>query len=329
MEIINKDTKAKYEDFCKSVYVPIYAKPWYMDEVCEPENWNVWLYYSGTDVVAAMPYYVEQRNEYKYITRPLLTQNNGIIFKYPSGAKLITKAKFEEKVIKAACEFINSLEIDVFEEQFHYSFRNWLPFFWDNFTSITRYTYIIPDTRNTKMIWENISSKQRGKIKKGQRNSIYEEGKLSIDGFYKDYVKIFHKQGMECPYSYDLWKRVSEACMGNNSGKVLYRRTNEGKLACLSFVIWDEKFLYKVMGGPIPEYANLDAYAATTWDEITLASNLGLGYDFEGSVIKNISKSFREYGGDLKAYFRIRKVFNPDIVRKEAEDYIERIKNNI
>lgn len=328
MEIAGGDKKAQYAEFCKSVYVPIYAKPWYMDAVCKPENWDVWLYCSGTDVVAAMPYYMEQRNEYKYITRPLLTQNNGIIFKYPLGAKSVTKAKFEEKVIKAACEFIDGLDIDVFEEQFHYSFKNWLPFFWDSFTSVTRYTYIISDTKNLNDVWENISSKQRSIIKKGQRNSIYEEGQLDINSFYEEYIKIFHKQGMECPYSYDLWKRVSKACIEHNAGKILYRRTDEGKVACLSFVIWDEKFVYKIMGGPIPEYAHLDAYAAATWDEIALASNLGLAYDFEGSVIKHISKSFREYGGNLKAYFRIRKVFNPEIVRKEAEDYIERIKNN-
>ena len=51
-------------------------------------------------------------------------------------------------------------------------------------------------------------------------------------------------------------------------------------------------------------------------------NQLGLKYDFEGSVIKRISKSMRQFGGKPMPYFRIRKVFNPDIVRTEAENQI-------
>lgn len=75
----------------------------------------------------------------------------------------------------------------------------------------------------------------------------------------------------------------------------------------------------------MPEYAKLDAYSALTWDEIELAHELGLSYDFEGSVIKRISKSFREYGAIPKLYFRIRKVFNPEIIREEAENNIRQL----
>ena len=79
------------------------------------------------------------------------------------------------------------------------------------------------------------------------------------------------------------------------------------------------------MGGPIPEYAHLDAYSALTWDEIELSHNLNLKYDFEGSVIKSISKSFREYGAEPVPYFRIRKVFSPDIILQEAKDAVSRM----
>ena len=62
------------------------------------------------------------------------------------------------------------------------------------------------------------------------------------------------------------------------------------------------------------------------WHGIEEAIQLGLVYDFEGSVIQRIAKSFREFGGVPKPYFRIRKVFNPEIVRNEAECYIKAIK---
>ena len=120
--------KEKYIQFCNEVFVPIYSKSWWMDAVCQSYNWDVWLYESGGNILAAMPYYMEKRGIYRYITKAPLTQNNGIIFKIDERIKLETLSKFQEHVIDAANKFIESLEIDVYEQQYHYSFDNWLPF---------------------------------------------------------------------------------------------------------------------------------------------------------------------------------------------------------
>ena len=75
----------------------------------------------------------------------------------------------------------------------------------------------------------------------------------------------------------------------------------------------------------MPEYYSSQSYVALTYHSIEIASKMGLIYDFEGSMIQRIAKSFREYGAIPVPYYRIRKVFNPDIVRQEAEDYIKLI----
>ena len=87
-----------------------------------------------------------------YITKAPLTQNNGIIFKIDNSAKPETIAKFQEHVIDAANIFIESLMLDVYEQQFHYSFDNWLPFLWNKYTALTRYTYVIEDLCSRKII---------------------------------------------------------------------------------------------------------------------------------------------------------------------------------
>lgn len=318
MDLVNKE---KYLEFCEKTYIPIYSKPWWLDAICLPENWDVWICEESGGMKAAMPYYLEYRDGLKYITKAPLSQNNGIIFNHPIHAKSVAKAIFEEKVIDKACEFIMNMDLDVYEQQYQPSFTNWLPFYWNHYTAVTRYTYIIEDTSDMKYVWEGITSKRRSIIKKGQRNSVYSE-ELSIDDFYQEHEKIYSRQGMNCPFSYELWKRVASACLEHNAGKISCRFADDGNVAAVSFVVWDDKSLYKLMGGPMPGYANLDAYSALTWDEIELAHDLGIKYDFEGSVIKRISKSFREYGARPEPYFRIRKVFNPDIIREEAEKSI-------
>lgn len=316
--------KEKYEQFCENVYVPIYSKSWWMDTVCLPENWDVWIYEKdpGQGIQAAMPYYVEKRGDYKYITKAPLTQNNGIIFKMHGEAKGATKAKFQEHVIDEANEFIESLGLDVYEQQYHYSFNNWLPFFWNQYTAITRYTYVIEDTSNLEAIWNGISANYRKNIKKGYKIARVCEGN-DIDEFWNSHKKVYEKQGLECPFSYDLWVRLYTACRNNNCGKILYARDAENNILSVLYLIWDAEAMYPLLGGSMPEYQHLQTYNMLTWEGIQFASQKHLKYDFEGSVIKRISKSMRQFGGKPMPYFRIRKIFNPEIIRAEAENQIK------
>lgn len=321
-EVVDMTNKEKYIQFCKEIYIPIYSKSWWLDVVCQPQNWDVWLYERGGVLCAAMPYYMEIRGTYKYITRAPLTQNNGIIFKMDGSAKREKQAKFQEHVINAANDYIESLGVDVYEQQFHYTFDNWLPFFWNRFTAITRYTYVIEDTSELDIIWNEISSNYKNTIRKGYNKADVCEG-LDADVFWDLHKKIFEKQGLECPFSYDIWMRLYYACIKYNCGKILYAQDSEQHITSILFLVWDEKSVYHLLGGSIPEYQHLQTYNMLTWEGIQFASRLGLKYDFEGSVIKRISKSMRQFGGRPVPYFRIRKIFNPEIIREEAERQIE------
>lgn len=315
------DDKVRYQKFCQSVYVPIYSKPWWMDAVCGSENWNVWLYQNGEEVLAAMPYYSETRGNYRYITKALLTQNNGILFRYSPESKAVARQIFEEKVINAACEFIQSLNLDVYEQQFHYDFKNWLPFFWNYYTAIVRYTYVLEDIKDIDAAWEILSSKARKLVKKGKRNAEIKKG-LNPHVFFYEHEKVFLKQGLQCPFSKDQWMRIYEVCKANDACEIFYAQEAGGNIASVLFLVWDERSAYLLLGGSVPEFQTLDTYSAVIWESIKFASEMGLKYDFEGSVIKRISKSFREFGGEPKPYFRIRKVFNPEIMRAETEKLI-------
>ena len=75
----------------------------------------------------------------------------------------------------------------------------------------------------------------------------------------------------------------------------------------------------------MPEFSSSQAYPALIYHGIEFAHDKGLAYDFEGSMLPQVQRSFRQFGGTPMPYYRIRKVFNPAIVRREAEDYILRL----
>ena len=238
--------KEKYREFCQKTYIPIYSKPWWLDVVCGSDKWDVWIYQKGGQISAAMPYYIDRRDPYTYITKALLSQNNGIIFHYPLGAKAIAKLAFEERVIDEACKYIESLNVDVYEQQYSYSFTNWLPFFWNGYTAMVRYTYVLENMCDIQEVWGRISALYRSTIKKGQRN-IRRIEEIDYKEFYKEHEKIFLKQGLQCPFSLEKWEELYKVCVNYRCGKILAAKTYEGKIASVIFLIWDEQSVYQLL----------------------------------------------------------------------------------
>lgn len=313
--------KEKYGLFCKKNYVPLYSKPWWMDTVCGPDNWDVWIYEKGGGILAAMPYYMEQRGRYKYITKAPLSQTHGIIFSENDKRKLSKQAEFEEKVINEACVFIAGMDLDVYEQQYSHTFTNWSPFYWNNYTCVLRYSYIIEDTSDQETIWNNYSAEYRNEIRKGQKLVTVSEN-INEDEFYNEHEKVFLKQGKRCPFDRPFWNKFLNACVSNNAGQMLCARDAKDNINAILFIAWDERYVYHLLGGYIPEFASNQAYPVLTNYAISKAGERKLAYDFEGSMLKQVAKSFRQFGAVPMPYYRIRKVFNEEIVRKEAEDYI-------
>lgn len=309
------ENKEKYKLFCKQTYVPIFSQPWWMNAVCGEGNWDVFLAEKGDDIWAAMPYYLTQREGINIITKAPLTQNNGIIFKYPPNQKYVSRLDFEENVINQICNFLESLNIDRYEQQYHYLFTNWLPFYWRKYREITRYTYVIEDTSDFIEIEKNFDAKVRNKIKKAKKICQVTD-KLSSEQFYAVNKLTFDRQGIDMPYSYSLFERLHLACQKNEAGKMLFAVDEQNNIHSVAYLVWDAQSVYYLLNGTDPALKSSQANALLIETGIRFASKMGLKFDFEGSVIQPIENAFRAYGGVQKPYFRIYKTLNPDIEEK-------------
>lgn len=311
------ETKGLYGKWCETTYVPIYSKPWWLDAVCGEQNWDVWLYERNGQIYAAMPYYLEQRGEYHYITKAPLTQNNGIIFKrFEDEQKSATWCAQNEKIIEKACDFIESLGLDVYEQQYHWNNFDWICFSWRGFSLIPRVTFVIEDTSDYANVNMNYTSGRRRKINKGRKN-IYKIIEPDKEIFYKEHCKIFEKQGMECPFSFELWDRLYTAAKYEKACRVLAAQNESGQILSLAFFIMDEQSVYFLLGGNMPSFSALETYSVLMDEGIRFACTKGLRFDFEGSMMKKVNHTYREFGGVPKTYYRIRKIFNEKIREME------------
>lgn len=304
--------KEKYQCFCANGYVPVFSQPWWLDAVCGEEHWDVYIVEKGGSYVAAMPYYFEERNGYKIITKAKNTQNNGIIIRYPNEQKYVTKLDYEEVIINEIIDYIETLGVDKYEQQYHYEFTNWLPFFWRGYEEITRYTYVIENTFDMKKVEENYTSNVRKNLRKAKRQVHLRENGISIEKFYEINRMSFERQGKRIPYSLDFVRSIYDAGNKRDAVKILAAEDNTCNIHSVAFLVWDEEAVYYLLNGTNPEFKSSQANCFLIHESIKIASDMGKRFDFEGSVIKSIERAFREYGGVRKPYFRIYKTFNKD-----------------
>ena len=60
-------------------------------------------------------------------------------------------------------------EYDSLKICLHWSFKNWMPFYWKGFTQTTRYTYQIRDIQNLDKVWDGFDQKIRTDIRKAEK----------------------------------------------------------------------------------------------------------------------------------------------------------------
>lgn len=302
--------KERYKILCeKEKTIPLFSQYWWMNTVCKEDEWDVFLVGDENNIIAAMPYYMTIRENKKIITKAKLTQNNGIWIKYPENQKLSTRLSYEEKIINQVCDFIESLSLDKYEQQYHYRFTNWLPFFWRYYKEITRYTYVIENTLDIKKIREEYSAKIRNQINNAKKIlKVYETDDL--EKFYFVNKLSFDRQNIEIPYSFEFFKKLYEECNKHNCCKLFFAKDQENNIHSVAMIVWDEESVYYLLNGTNPELKKYQGNALLIDKSIETAHKLGKKFDFEGSVIKEISHSFRQYGGIPKSYFRIYKEFS-------------------
>ena len=134
--------KKEYELFCEQQnYIPVFLKPWWMDAAAGKDNWQVLLYKEGEKTLASFVYFTKKKFIFNLITIPKHTPTTGLWIDYPSNLSPSHKLELEKKVIFFFVEKLPK-KIDYFITSIHYSFKNWLPFYWKGFNQTTKYTCI-------------------------------------------------------------------------------------------------------------------------------------------------------------------------------------------
>lgn len=300
--------KEKYIELCNSTEdINIFSQPWWLDAVCESENWDVILYENGGKVLASLPYYFYYKGHKKLISQPLLTQKNGIYIKYPNNQKKTSRISYERKAIRTIIDSLENLGLASYKQNYDYTFSNWLPFYWKGFQQTTRYTYII-EGNDIDNLYQEIDSTTKNQIRKAQKIVEVKED-LNIEEFYNINKMTFERKNMKIPYSLKLVKNIDIVCEKKKCRKIFYAEDELKNIHAAIYLVWDNKSVYYIMGGINPEFKKSEATSLLMWEAIKFSTSINRVFDFEGSMNESIEKFFSSFGSEQKPYFSISKSY--------------------
>src|SRR5690554_1815817 len=195
-------------------------------------------------------------------------------------------------------------EYHYFSQNWHYSNPNWLPFYWRGFDQSTRYTYVIEDTSDLEKVYSDFEHSKRKNIKKSE-SMVKVVFDISAEEFYENHKMTLKKQGSEISYDFQLFKRIYDEGYKRKQAKTIAAYDHDGNLYAALFVIWDGISAYDLISTIDPDYRTYGAASVLIRDVIRYTSQFVNKFDFEGSMIEAVERSFRQFGAKQIPYFAL------------------------
>jgi len=283
------------------------------------------------EILAGVALPVLRKLGFRISVPPPLTPYMGILYN-----RLILEKMSHVKRLSAIKEWTIYI-LEYIKKNYHFWYTvfpiehtDFHPFIWNKMDVFVSHTYILDLSIDEESLWKNIHSKRRNDINRSIRDDIrIVHGKESV---IKDIITLVRKtfERQQIVYNAENIAKLPHATE-NFEVFIAYR---SGKPLAGVVIVWDKKRAYYIAGGYDHENKHSGAQAHAMWEAIKYSKHLGLKeFDFEGSIVPNIERFFRGFGGNLivvhnVCYFKnwfTKKVFE----LSQKSSFIKRIRRKI
>lgn len=198
---------------------------------------------------------------------------------------------------------------------FPVGFNDLQPFIWDNYKVIPNYTYRIDLNQELSSISAKMSPQRRNELKKAEKDGVVVKRNYDNNLVLEIINKTFDRKKLKVS-SRIINKILFE--FANNENSFSFIAYKDELPIAATFCIHDQNTVYYLLGGYDNFNKHQSAGALCVWNSIQLSKELNKKiFDFEGSMLKPVERYFRDFGGDLVAYYTVNKArFLIEIVLK-------------
>jgi hypothetical protein len=293
--------KELYRELCKSSNnLPIFMTDWWMDAVCAGKQWDVLMIQGEQgEILAAMPYLLRKRAWMKYIVMPQQTQIGGI---------WLTEAAAD---VPDICQKISNelakMKLCYYRQQYPIGSPAVAAMQKLGFKSEKRITYRIEDLADIEKIVQSFSKNKKRQLQKAQ--SLHVSIDMNIEDFYRFHVQCLLNQGKQISYTREFLLVLERKAKRLNQCHILSVSNEENQVVAAVFLVWDKRSMYYLIPCYDPQYKDSGACALLAEQAIRLASEKGLAFDFEGSMIAGVANHYKQFGSTATTYYSVEKYY--------------------
>ncbi len=302
------DRKSKYIEFCEKHEVPLHVQPWWLDCVCGKNQWDVALSFdAGGNLTGALPYHFSKKMGLTLIKMPPLTDYSGVVFNFDNQQQMKPYAHeaFRQRVLTGLVAQLP--KVALFHQQYYPELDNWLPFLWAGFRQTTTYTYRLEDLTDLQRVFDSFKSSVRTNIRRAKYLvNAKTDGKAT--DFYQLYLQSLTRRQLKPSFDIGQLQQLDEALSARGQRKILFAYDkNDGAHHAALYTCWDAETAYFLFWGINPKRKDSHAIQLLFWEAIQLLSAQVKYIDFCGSIIPEMERMIRSFGGVRRPCYVISK----------------------
>lgn len=306
VRLLSENEYDKWNDFVeKSPQGSLFSKSYWLETITK-NDFKICVLENENEIFAGMPLpgYSKKR-----INNILLTQSLGILFRNMEGIKRQKILTNEKEYTKQIIEFLkNKSNIKKINLNFSPYYTYWSPLYWEGFKQTTRYTYFIDYEKiNLKEEFTKFSKGHKWTLNKVEKNkNIIIEETDDLYNVYNILKKTYERQHKKIGYSLEMLKNIYDTLKKRDEIKIfkIYDKT-DNHIQAVTIFVYDKKEVYYCLGGSDDKYRKEGTHTYLIWYGINYFSGISKRFNFGGSMIEEVDKNFRNFGGELTPYFNI------------------------
>lgn len=278
----------------------LFEEEWWLNTVSNGRWETVELSDKNGNVYARLPFCTQKYFGHKLIANPIFTQTLGVYIK-DTGAKTAKRLSREKDILQEIIKKLPDVSIDIYLDSNNEYF---MPFVWAGFRVCPTISYRLNNIKDEKTVWAGFKENIKTDIKKAQK-SLQVKDDLSIEELINIQKKTFERQNRKLPYDAQIIRKLDKKANQRGQRKLLCAVDELGRVHAAAYFVFDERRCYYLIGGGDPALRNSGAGALLVWEGIKFASTVSEIFDFEGSMIEDIERFFRGFGGEPVVHYRI------------------------
>jgi hypothetical protein len=295
---------ADYDEFvARSPQGSVFATGWWLDAVAAG-RWRAHAVVEQENVVAAWPTVVRPSRWGEIHEGAPLSPFLGPLLS--GGGNPVRRRADELGHLELLLEQIGT--VAHIEARCNPSFDYWTPLSWHGFTQTTQYTWRLPDVSDLDAILRGVRENIRREIRKAEKRGVrVEHGSLA--DFLELHGATPSPPRLEATRARNrrALERIEAAAAARDARIILLARDGDRRRHAAGYFVRDERWVYYLVGASDPELRTSGAASLMMWKGIEYAAEHGLGFDFEGSMVRSVERFFRSFAGVPTPYSIVRK----------------------